>query len=300
MSSSTDNTDKPTNTSTPTTPPQQTPGPPPADLFNCIRRFTDHHIASVLHSLIGLPTMPPPPTSNWIMDEEDAPPRPTSTSTTTAVAPTPTPNTSTSTTEESQSQQSQSARGRMVEYSLLGERMFRPEDEEKLALVWKQMRTLHRDFTAPFLGGDVWGTGMMGKREAKGTAIAPLFWSVGMVGDGKLGLLRRIEGGEETELDAYNVLAPPSSQVGAGARGILTTTTSSSTTTSTSTPAEEDGKLRVVETVATTRSYTGPDGVTRTTYTLRKRFSDGSEERVEEDRTTGIGAATTGGRRTKN
>ncbi|KAH8151050.1 uncharacterized protein LAJ45_04751 [Morchella importuna] len=280
MSSSTDNTDKPTNTSTPTTPPQQTPGPPPADLFNCIRRFTDHHIASVLHSLIGLPTMPPPPTSNWIMDEEDAPPRPTSTSTTTAVAPTPTPNTSTSTTEESQSQQSQSARGRMVEYSLLGERMFRPEDEEKLALVWKQMRTLHRDFTAPFLGGDVWGTGMMGKRE--------------------LGLLRRIEGGEETELDAYNVLAPPSSQVGAGARGILTTTTSSSTTTSTSTPAEEDGKLRVVETVATTRSYTGPDGVTRTTYTLRKRFSDGSEERVEEDRTTGIGAATTGGRRTKN
>lgn len=237
--------------------------------------------------------MLPPPTSNWIMDEEDAPPRPTGTTTTTTAV-TPTPNTPVPTTtgsEESQSQP-QSARGRMAEYSLLSDRMFRPEDEEKLALVWKQMRTLQHDFAAPFFGGDVWGTGMMGKREAKGATTAPLFWSIGMVGDGRLGLLRRIEGGEETELDAYNVLAPPS-HAGTGARGILTTTTSSSTSSTTLAPAREDGKPSVVETVATTRSYTGPDGVTKTTYTLRKRFSDGSEERVEEDRTTGIGSAIT-------
>lgn len=119
--------------------------------------------------------------------------------------------------------------------------------------------------------------------------IAPLFWSVGVVGGRNKGVNGNMRTGEEgtegeestaeTELDAYNHLAPPTSS---------STFISSSSTSSTfsSQPANEDpNKPQLIATMTTSHSYTGPDGVTRTKYVLKKRFADGSEEKVEEDRT---------------
>lgn len=114
----------------------------------------------------------------------------------------------------------------------------------------------------------MWGTGM--GKGWEGGFVKPLFWSVGMMG-------KREEEEGGTELDAYNQLAPRNGS------------TFMHTPTPATTVAQqgEEGKPRVVATVATTRSFTGPDGVTRTKYMLKKRFTDGSEERVEEERTEG-------------
>lgn len=113
--------------------------------------------------------------------------------------------------------------------------------------------------------------------------IAPLFWSVGMV-DGKRrttkegtnangeGNTVEEEAHEQTEMDAYNHLAPP------------TTSPTFSSSSSMLSPTEDPNKPQVIATVATTHSYTGPDGVTRTKYVLKKRFANGSEEKLEEDR----------------
>lgn len=166
--------------------------------------------------------------------------------------------------------------------------LFRPEEEERLAAMWRQVSLLHRDFAAPFFGGDVFGTGM-----GKGAGmwqdpflIAPLFWSVGMV-DGKRGTTKEgtnsngeaatveEEANEQTEMDAYNHLAPPTTS---------SKFFSSSSMLSPQQPVEDPNKPQVIATVATTHSYTGPDGVTRTKYVLKKRFANGSEEKLEEDR----------------
>lgn len=120
--------------------------------------------------------------------------------------------------------------------------------------------------------------------------IAPLFWSVGTVGSnrgateggmnasGEAATIGEEEIHEQTEMDAYNHLAPTTTS---------STFFSSSSTSSSSSeqPTGDPNKPQVVATVATTHSYTGPDGVTRTKYVLKKRFADGSEEKLEEDRT---------------
>lgn len=142
----------------------------------------------------------------------------------------------------------------------------------------------------------MFGTGM-----GKGTGmwqdpflIAPLFWSVGMVGGNKRTSTTEGEldaGGEssmveeeandQTEIDAYNHLAPPISS-----STFSSFSSSSSSFPSQPQPTEDLNKPQVIATVATTHSYTGPDGATRTKYVLKKRFADGSEEKVQEDRTS--------------
>lgn len=171
--------------------------------------------------------------------------------------------------------------------------LFRHEEEERLAAVWRQVSLLHRDFAAPFFGGDVFGTGM-----GKGAGmwqdpflIAPLFWSVGMVGGnrrtstekgeadagGESSMVEEEEANDQTEMDVYNHLVPPTTSS-------AFFSSSSSSFSSQTQPTEDISKPQVIATVATTHSYTGPDGVTRTKYVLKKRFADGSEEKVEEDR----------------
>lgn len=304
MASTSNSNDK----STPS--PQQRPQPPRGDdIFDCIRRFTEHHVASVLHSLIGLPTMLPP-SSAWIMDDESQ--QITTSSPASSCSSDEKTNgpggsailaaTETLKKEESSPPPSQSTRGRMAECFLLTDprtstptsTLFRPEEEERLAAVWRQMSSLHRDFAAPFFGGGVFGTGM-----GKGAGmwqdpflIAPLFWSVGVMGNKKRmdgnrrteeenveGRATTRESSTESELDAYNHLAPPTTS-----STFLSTSSTASSFLSQQT-SEGSKKPRVIATVATTHSYTGPDGVTRTKYVLKKRFADGSEEKVEEDRT---------------
>jgi hypothetical protein len=42
---------------------------------------------------------------------------------------------------------------------------------------------------------------------------------------------------------------------------------------------------KIISSVASKHSFTGPDGITRTKYVFKKRFADCSEESVEEERT---------------
>lgn len=117
-------------------------------------------------------------------------------------------------------------------------------------------------------------------------SIAPLFWSVGMV-DGNNGTTTGggVDAEEEingqTEMDAYNHLAPSTAS-----STFFSSSSTSSSFSSQPQPTEDPSKPQVIATVATTHSHTGPDGVTRTKYMLKKRFADGSEEKVEEDRTS--------------
>lgn len=271
--------------------------PPPQkrdDFFDHIRRFTDHHIASVLHALTGLPTMLPP-SSTWIMDDESQQTTASNTTSPTDAQANPTAKGSSSIIaateaikiDKSLPPQSQSNRGRMAECFLLTtttpvNSLFRPEEEERLAAMWRQVSLLHRDFAAPFFGGDVFGTGM-----GKGLGmwqdpflIAPLFWSVGSnrrTTGGEAAIIGEEEVHEQTETDAYNHLASTTTS---------STFFSSSSASSPQQPTGDPNKPQVIATVATTHSYTSPDGVTRTKYVLKKRFADGSEEKLEEDQTS--------------
>lgn len=126
--------------------------------------------------------------------------------------------------------------------------------------------------------------------------IAPLFWSAGVVGGnrrtsteegevdagGEPPMVEEEEVNDQTEMDAYNHLAPPTTS-----SALFSSSSSSSSSFSSQTqPTEDPSKPQVIATVATTHSYTGPDGVTKTKYVLKKRFADGSEEKVEEDRSS--------------
>lgn len=116
--------------------------------------------------------------------------------------------------------------------------------------------------------GDVWVRGVCrgGEAEAKGKGG----------GEGGEGEKSKTEGGperegevnEETELDAYAQLLPLSSRPENKTGGAIVS-------------SGGQGNLGVVSSMAATRSVT-VDGVTKTEYILKRRFSDGQEEMLQE------------------
>ncbi|RPB03450.1 hypothetical protein L873DRAFT_1833597 [Choiromyces venosus 120613-1] len=234
-------------------------------ILQSIRRYTNTQISSVLHSLIGVPSMLQPPTFS---DMDD----------TTTSTPNTTPTSSQSTTPSGEAPQPAVVAGgkgdskgeRMIseEWKTIERQLFLQNPEEVFSTFLKNAGVglkgvLAEEMFWPRSGfEDVWLRGMCrgGEAGAKGK------------GDGNGGANeekekfeeegeREKEVNEETELDAYAQLLPLSTRpenktiVGSGGRG----------------------GLGVVSSVATTRSVT-VNGVTKTEYMLKRRFSDGQEE----------------------
>ncbi|KAG0641643.1 hypothetical protein HOY80DRAFT_710988 [Tuber brumale] len=223
-------------------------------LFQFIRRYTNTQISGVLHSLIGVPSMLQPPTFS---DMDNTP------------NPTPALSQPTTTSGE-ESQQVVAGRGdnkveRMIseEWKTIERQLFLQDPEEVFGSFLK---------SAGVGSKGVWAEGMFWPRSGFGDV-----WVRGMCRGGEVGAEGKggeeggkakakgeVEVGEETELDAYAQLLPLSTRPENKTGGAVTS-------------SHGRGNLGVVSSVATTRSVT-VNGVTRTEYILKRRFSDGQEE----------------------
>ncbi|CUS06813.1 unnamed protein product [Tuber aestivum] len=234
-------------------------------LLESIRRYTNAQISSALRSLIGVPTILQPPT---LSDMDNTP-----NATTTLSQPT--------TSSGGEPQRAVVGRGdsrveRIIneEWKAIERQLFLRDPEEVFGCFFKSAGVglkgeLAEEILWPRSGyGDVWVRGVRRGGEA----------DVGGKGKGKGGGEGKNDDAKgegevdgETELDAYAQLLPLSTRPENKTGGAVV-----------SSGGREN--IGVVSSVATTRSVT-VNGVTKTEYTLKRRFSDGQEE-VLQKRTT--------------
>jgi hypothetical protein len=246
------------NKSSPPSSPEAAPQPPKREpFFQTVRRFGDYQFSTLLHSLIGLPSsLSPPATNGWILDDDIDP------------ADTPRPRTQRSGSD-----------------SIVDEvRKLRDDEERK--------------------GGGGGGSGGMGVARTISGPVVPE--SAPPSTDRKREVVtvgevftiptpvEMLRGFEDLQRELFRPLATPRPDL-----------RRNNTTTATETeldyysfferqfrrqnPAPEDapqGQRRVVEAFSEARSFTGPDGVTKTRRVEMKKFSDGSEERIEREGST--------------
>ncbi|PUU77690.1 hypothetical protein B9Z19DRAFT_1193832 [Tuber borchii] len=194
-------------------------------LLQSIRRYTNTQISSVLHSLIGVPSMLQPPTFS---DMDNAPnTTPTSSQPTTPSG------------EVSQQVVTGTGDGK-------GKRMINEE--------WKTIeRQLFLQDPEEVLGNFLKSAGL----GLKGALAQEMVWPRSGFGDVWV-----------RELDAYAQLLPLSSRPENKTGGAIVS-------------SNGQGKEGVVSSMAATRSVT-VNGVTKTEYILKRRFSDGQEEMLQE------------------
>ncbi|CAZ86325.1 unnamed protein product [Tuber melanosporum] len=236
-------------------------------LFDSIRRYTNTQISGVLHSLIGVPSMLQPPTFS------DMDNTPTSDTTSTLSQPT--------TPSGEGSQQVVEGRGdgkveRVIseEWKIIERQLFLRDPEEVFSSFLKDTGVglkgswAEEVFWPRGRFGDVWVRGVCRGGEAdvkgKGGEEGERAKATGEGGEGR-----------ETELDAYAQLLPLSTRPENKTGGAVT-------------GSRGQGSLGVVSSVATTRSVT-ENGVTKTEYILKRRFSDGQEEFLQKRITRGSG-----------
>jgi hypothetical protein len=258
---------------------------PKPGIFECVRRYADARISSMLHSLIGLPSILPQP--NWMEDDQTRSSGPATSSAGSGAARAEGSDVRASKDEYRQPEPSVMVMfpfgpwDAMMRDEWMGN-MFLHDPEELFGAVWKHMMGAMRE---PLLAEAVfWGREyprrIAWRRDGDGERPNA---------DTTADNVEEEDEHEETELDAYTHLLPlTTTTTTSGSSGANTSTNSNSFAgiMNTSVNVSTVGKSRIISTMASTQSYTGPDGITRTKYVLHKRFADGTEEKVEEERTT--------------
>ncbi|KAL7267244.1 hypothetical protein RUND412_010181 [Rhizina undulata] len=273
---------------------------PHEDLFDSIRRFTDQHISSVLHSLIGLPSiLAPPNPGTWTMDEEDSNPTGTRTPRQRSLSEG-SSSTTVSIVEEVRKLNNGSGKGSNGGVPFSGDRgraeinSISDVGSKSLWSIWGPGETFPlerivlgelglRNFWPRKIWEEGWESdswkvfGFDGARRLREEMErmekellrefekAPTSTSGELETDKRLPSPEIAEGSnEETELDMYQLLTPPQKSRLFSSEG-----------------TEAGKKPRVISEISEKRSYMGPDGVTRTKYVSKKRFEDGTEEKLE-------------------
>jgi hypothetical protein len=252
------------------TPPERDPSvnPPREPFFHTVRRFSDQHFSSLLHSLIGLPSsITPPATSGWIDDDGSNAQGARGTAQSSARADTKS-NTKPDSSSDSAGPSNPTAKCEMISFEI-------PSPFEVLKTVEQAHTEIFKSLMSP----------------------PPS--------------VHQYQQQQQTELDYYNFFESQFRKRDAGQEGQGTSQSSQTSQTLQSqsqsqsqssenmqtmqtmqttqaiqeAPTQGQGK-RIIETYSETRTTTDSTGVTKTRQVEVRRFSDGSEERKEGERTT--------------
>ncbi|CCX32679.1 hypothetical protein FPQ18DRAFT_313014 [Pyronema domesticum] len=259
-------------------PPERDPpvNPPREPFFQTVRRFSDQHFSSLLHSLIGLPSsITPPATSGWI-DDDGSNARGAARGTSHSSARPNTKPDGNSETPGSSSGSSNAAKREMISFEI-------PSPFEVLKTVEQAHTEIFRSLMSPppsvhqqhhqqqteldyynFFESQFRKQGA--GQESQGTSQESL----------------QISQTSQTSQSQSQSQSQPSEMQSMQAMQSMQTT--QTTQAIQEAPTQGQGK-RIIETYSETRTMTDSTGVTKTRQVEVRRFSDGSEERKEGERT---------------